>query len=271
MLDLERVAGFPMVLGDNGLLAFGAGVTVEVQKVRLFDELAPVAMQPEVCRGWKDVAYYMHDHIYRDLDLPRLSPMRYRYELTYLPPRLMGREFVKTHGHRHAAEPNTGIDFIEVTEVLLGRAHFVLNTLDPSGPTASKAFYVEIGAGEKIVIPPGFYHVFTNPGPGPLIFGEVIPRSMSMRSDYDRLRTSRGMAYYNIDEGGKPVFVPNPAYKEVPPLRKVELREYPEFDLTRKEPLYTAYVRTRAERWPFLLDPREFWTCFPEWAAAFEL
>jgi glucose-6-phosphate isomerase len=262
MLDLERLSGLPLTLDDAGQIGFGPGVVVEETKARLLDELAPVAMEPETCRGSRAVAYYMYNGVSRQGDAARLTGVPMRYELTLFPPLRMGREFVKTLGHLHSAEPKSGIDYPEVCEVLVGTAHFFFQTLDPAGPSASVAFYTEVRAGEKIVIPPGLDHLTINPGPGPLLFSDVI--ALGVSGIYDRFKAAHGAAYFEILEAGQPRFVPNPAYRSVPPLEKRPPKGYPALRLTRDEPLYSAFIGTRGEKWPFLADPSRFWPAFPD-------
>ncbi len=267
MLDLETLAGLPLSLDDVGQVVFGPDVVVEETKVRLFDELAPVAMTPEACRGNREVAYTMYNGVYRQGDAARLAGVPMRYELTLFPARRMGREFVKTLGHLHSSEPKSGIDYPEVCEVLAGTAHFLFQTLDVSGPSASAAFYVEARAGEKVIIPPGLDHLTINPGPGPLLFSDVV--ALGVTGIYDRFKAAHGAAYLEIAENGQPRFIPNPTYRTVPPLSRVALRDYPDLRLTRDDPLYTAFVDNRGEKWPFLTDPGQFWPAFPDLEAVF--
>jgi len=267
MLDLKSLSGLPLGLDDAGQVVFGPGVVVEETKVRLFDELAPVALDPEACRGNHEVAYTMYNGVYRQGDATRLAGVPMRYELTLFPSLRMGREFVKTLGHLHSPEPRSGIDYPEVCEVLVGTAHILFQTLDVSGPSASVAFYVEAKAGEKVIIPPGLDHLTINPGPGPLLFSDVV--ALGVTGVYDRFKTARGAVYLEVAEDGEPRFIPNPAYRAVPPLKKVTLKDYPALHLTRDEPLYTAFMDSRGERWPFLTDPGQFWTTFPDLGAVF--
>jgi glucose-6-phosphate isomerase len=261
MLDLEQLSGIPIGLDDAGDIVFGPQVVVDETGVRLLDELTSVALDPLECRGSREVAYTMYNGVYRQSDAGLLSDVPMRYELTLIPPRRIGRECVKTLGHRHCPEPQSGMDYAEVCEVLVGTAHFVFQTLDPTGPSASAAFYVEARAGDKILMPPGFDHCTINPGPDPLVFSDVV--ALGVSGIYDRFEATRGAAYLEVVENGQPQFIPNPTYRSVPPLRKVELEDYPELHLTRKEPLYVAFIQGRGENWPFLTDPRQFWPSFP--------
>ena len=264
MLDLEPLSGLPLQLDENGRIVFGPDVVVDETRTRVLDELTAVALEPEVCRGSQAPAYYMYNGVYRKGDRERLDGVPLRYELTLMPPGNIGREKLKTHGHLHNAEPRSGITYAEVCEVLVGTAHFVFQTLDTHGPSASLAFYIEARAGEKVIIPPDLDHLTINPGPGPLLFSDVI--ALAVTGVYDRYRASRGAAYLEVGDDGHAEFIPNPAYRAVPPLRKIAAHDYPALDLAAGVPLYTAFVRGRGENWRFLIDPREFWRTFPDLA-----
>jgi glucose-6-phosphate isomerase len=277
MLDLEKLSGLPIALDDNGLLVFGPGVVVEDHGERLLDALTPVVLEPEYARGSREVAYYMDNGVFRQSDAGRLTGVPMRYELTLIPPRRIGRELVKTHGHRHCPEPKSGLDWPEVCEVLVGTAHFLLQTLDLSGPRAPAAYLIEAKVGQKLLLPPGFDHCTINPGSEPLLFSDVIARGVS--ADYDRFVATRGAVYLEVvdreggelpSEGDLRRLIPNPVYRGVPPLVTVELRDYPELELTSDLPLYTAFIRGLGEHWPFLTDPSRFWTTFPDLRSAFE-
>jgi glucose-6-phosphate isomerase len=265
VLDLQNVSGLPIGLNDQGLLVFGQGVVVDERGVRLMEELTSVALEPAVCRGNSDIVYYMENGVYQQQDAGRLANVPMRYELTLIPARRIGREFVKTHGHLHHPEPQSGIDYAEVCEVLAGKAHFLFQTLNVTGPRASMAFYVEATAGQKVLMPPGFDHCTINPGPDALLFSDVI--ALGVSGIYDRFKTAGGAAYLEVSEDGQPLFIPNPTYQDVPPLLQIEPRDYPELELTSDVPLYTAFVRSRGGKWDFLLDPRRFWPTFRDLAA----
>jgi glucose-6-phosphate isomerase len=266
-VDLERISGLPMELGDAGQVVFGPDVVVDEFKARLLDELADVALEPGACRGSQEVAYYMYNGVYRSGDAALLDGVPMRYELTLIPPRRIGREFVKTFGHRHCPEPGSGMDYAEICEVLVGTAHFLFQTLDASGPDASFALCVEATAGQKVLLPPGFDHCTINSGPEPLLFSDVI--ALGASGIYDRFRATRGAVYLEVAEDGRPQFMANPTYRDVPPLEWIEPKDYPDLHLTTDEPLFTVFLREKGASWPFLIDPRRFWPAFPDLEAVF--
>ncbi|MDI7274339.1 MAG: glucose-6-phosphate isomerase family protein [Anaerolineae bacterium] len=267
VLDLTGLSGFPLFLDGDGAPVYGPDVVVEERRARMLDDLAPVALEPASCHGSRAVAYYMDNGVYRRADAVRLAGLALRFEVTLIPARRLGREYVKTLGHVHSVDPQSGMTWPEICEVVVGTAHFLLQTLDPDGPSAGRAWLVEAKAGQKVILPPDLDHLTINPGPGPLLFTDVI--ALGVTADYERFRAARGAAYLEVEgaEGG--TLVPNPAYRSVPPLERLLPREYPDLALSEGEPLYTAFVRTRGEKWAFLTDPRRFWGSFPDLASGY--
>jgi glucose-6-phosphate isomerase len=267
MRDLEELSGLPIGLDDAGLLVFGSDVIVDEHRERLLDALSPVVMTPDAARGSGDIAYYMDNGVYDRADAGRLAGVRMRYELTLMPPRTVGNEYVKTFGHIHHKEPVSGLEWTEVVEVLTGTAHFLLQTLDLTGPDADVVYLIEAGPGQKVLLPPGFDHCTINPGDEPLLFSDVI--ALGVAGDYGRFVATRGAAYLEVNGADGPEMIPNPTYRRVAPLTPVTPRDYPELHLTSTEPLYTVFVATRGELWPFLCDPRLFYPAFPDLRAVF--
>ena len=261
MVNLSAISGLPIAL-DGERLTFADDVVVDEVKVRRLEELAPVAMTPAACLGQVDVAYWMYNGIVQRKDRRTLDGSPLRYELTLVPPRLIGSEYIKTHGHLHGIDDDSGLTYPEVCEVLAGTAHFLFQTLDLAGPDASVAFLVEAQVGDKVLIAPGLDHVLINPGPGLLLVADVI--ATGMPSSYDRFRATQGAAYYEVRKDGAPHIVPNPAYRRAAPLRRLAPADYADLYLSAAEPLYTALVRSQGVAWPFLVDPSQFWPMFPE-------
>jgi glucose-6-phosphate isomerase, archaeal len=262
MLDLTSLSGLPMSLDDNGHLILGREITVVEAKVRLLDELTPVALDPDACRGSREVAYSMYNGVYCEGDFHRLGELPLRYELTLMPPGRMGRELRKTHGHIHSVEPISSLTYTEICEVLVGTAHFIIQSSEPSGPTADMVLCVEVKAGQKIILPSGMHHCTINAGSEPLLLSGVV--AVASTGIYSRFRNAHGAAYLEIADGDHTRFIPNPVYKRVAPLQMLSAREYPEFGLTAAQPLYTEFLRHRGDNWPFLADPHRIRMTFPK-------
>lgn len=260
-MDLIELSGLPMVLDSKGFLSFDPDVCIDETKTRILDELTDVYLDKAVCRG-KDVAYWMFNGVYAKRDRARLSQALIRYELTLFPDKCIGREYVKTHGHIHKPEPRSGIDYPEICEVLVGTAHFLFQTLDPEALSCSEAFYVEVKAGEKIIVPPGYDHLTINPGPGPMLFSDVV--SLKCSGNYERFKTTGGAAYLEIEQAGHAQFIPNPRYISLPALRKAVPREFQELNLVKAMPLYAAFLENAGKNWQFLSNPELFKGKFPD-------
>jgi glucose-6-phosphate isomerase, archaeal len=260
-LDLKELSGLPVHLDKDGVLAFDPEVCIDETRARLLDELTQVYLDTAACRG-EEVAYWMYNGIYTKSDQARLSQAHIRYEFTLFPDKRIGHEFIKSHGHLHKPEPHSGIDYPEICEVLVGTAHFFFQTLDPVGPSSTEAFYVEVRAGEKIIIPPGYDHLTINPGPGILLFSDVV--ALGCGGIYQRYKQSGGAAYLEIEQAGAAQFIPNPKYISLPPLRKAVPRQFPDLDLVTGRPLYTAFLERGGENWPFLWKPELFKQTFPD-------
>ena len=132
-----------MRLDEAGLLHLDPGIMVEETRTRRLDELTGVYLDQAACQG-SSAAYFMYNGVFRQADAADLAGLPVRYELTLLPDRRIGREYLKTHGHIHTREPRSGIDYPEICEVLVGKAHFFFQNLEalahrPGGHFMSKS------------------------------------------------------------------------------------------------------------------------------------
>ena len=259
-MDLRTMSGLPLSIDAQGKLRVDSEVVVDEYRTRVLDELTAVYLDPQACRG-QQVAYEMFNGVYARKDLPRLEGLAVRYELTLFPALLIGSEYVKTLGHIHLPESRSGIDNPEICEVVLGRAHFFFMKLNPDGTSASEAFFVEVSAGQKIIIPPGYDHLTINPGPGPMLFADVI--ALGVGGNYARMKAAGGAAYLEVEKNGSAAFIPNPRHVSHPPLHQLGVMEFPEIHLTAEQPLYTAFVESRAQDWEFLWRPELYRDQYP--------
>lgn len=269
MIDLYEISGLPMSLDLGGGVVFDQGVVVDESKVRRVNELESVADDPDACKGDERIAYYMYNGVYHQRDVETIRRSGMRYELTLLVQGVMGKECVKTMGHRHFPEPSSGLEYVEICEVLYGTAHFFFQMPVKDGVTHA-AFMVEAKAGEKVIFPPVMDHCTINAGNGPMLFSDVI--TLGVNGNYAPFKEFGGGAYLEICGGdGIHEIVQNPRFREIPPLQWVTPGEYPELDIAKVEPLYTAYVRTGGAKWNFLANPALFDEFFPDLKRQFKL
>lgn len=137
-----------------------------------------------------------------------------RYDITVIPPSLIGEEYVKTKGHFHCE--NKG----EVYTVIKGGAIFLFQK---GTDEIEDVYAVKAKAGESVVIPEGYGHVTINPGEETLELSNWVSPSCS--SDYKSIQEKNGACYFYTVKG----WIKNENYKNVPEIRFEEpLKELPQ-------------------------------------------
>jgi glucose-6-phosphate isomerase len=203
-------------------------------------------------KGWLAGAenlelYYMYRDLYLSrADRERLMEQNLRYDITIIPPCMLGTEYVKTAGHYHPSAPGGRVSYPEVYEVLEGEALYLLQRRDLSDVAA-----VHASSGEKVVIPPDYGHVTINWSKRQLKMANFVARDFS--SLYDPYREMGGGAYFYTRDG----YIRNERYPELPELRRLNA---PDSSKLRRMGL----ARER-EIYPLLREPgRLEWLCDPE-------
>ncbi len=172
-------------------------------QVRTVADMRSVLASPG-CPGNGPLYFMFRDLAMTEIDREWLQIRAIRFDITVIPSRVLCGELVKTKGHYHP--PNrAGVEYPELYEVFEGTGHFLLQNR-----TFSEILFIEAGAGDKILIPPGFGHVTINPGEKDLVMANLV--SSGFPSDYRAFEAHQGAAYYEM-AGGK--FVKNPRYPEV--------------------------------------------------------
>ena len=141
--------------------------------------------------------YYMYRGLKRNGDL--------RYDITILPPKMLGKEFVKTKGNRNAK------GYQELYTVLKGKALFFMQKT--KGKSVGDAFAIEAKPGNWVIVPPNYIIITINPSKQILKTGNWV--SEKTQNIYDEVEQMRGGCYYYIKSG----WVKNKNYKKVPKLR----------------------------------------------------
>ena len=153
--------------------------------------------------------YYMYRDLYlSNADRDRLIDLGIRYDITIIPPRMLGCEYVKTVGHFHPDVPGESVSYPELYEVLEGEAHYLLQKRDLS----DVAIFVA-SPGDKVLIPPNYGHITINASNKRLKMANFVARDFS--SLYGSIGKMAGGAYYYTKDG----FIKNERYSNAPPLR----------------------------------------------------
>lgn len=239
----------------------GEGIRVDERSARRLGAMRSVTAVP-VPAGARRVQYWMLNSLVRESDVARVDP-HLCYDFTFMPDRPIGWERAKTLGHSHSRPTSSRLGFAEVIEVLDGVVGFMVQDLLP-GPRATFAALVTGQPGDRLVMPPFLSHASINLAGDPCVFSDIIDRRVvegQLPSDYDGLAGAHGMAWY-IDLDGKARA--NPAYVEVPPLRRFTALEWS--GPSRDRPLYQDYVEDPG-RFDWIVDPDLFPDRFPDlWA-----
>jgi glucose-6-phosphate isomerase len=131
----------------------------------------------------------------------------------------VGKEYIKTYGHYHVGKLD------ETYWILQGEGILLLQKLKKNRNDQVeyvKAVFVK--AGDKVYIPSGVGHLVVNTGKEWLITADNSPvaaldsAGMPGHADYSAVKKMRGFAYYIIEKNGRPAFVKNPKYRNVPKI-----------------------------------------------------
>ena len=194
--------------------------------VRTLNDMQCVLANPD--QSGDTPLYFM----YRDLaltaeDRAYLNEQNLRFDITVIPPKTVGGEYVKTKGHYHPLSPS-GIGYPELYQVLAGEALYLLQRSDLGDTVA-----VTAKAGEFVLIPPGYGHVTINAGKEELAMANLV--SAGFASEYTFYEQMQGGAYYLMEEGG---WARNPRYPAVPAMRVIPAGEVPELGIRHGRGIY---------------------------------
>ncbi len=193
--------------------------------------------------------YYM----YRDLSLSKNDALNIkehglRYDITVIPPNMMGCEYVKTAGHYHPKVPGTDITYPEIYEVLSGEAEYLMQK--PENDEIKDVILIKAGPGDKVIIPPGYGHFTINTSNRILKMANWVARDFD--SIYSPIKEKGGGAYFIL----KDRIVKNNRYKEVPEIRISRPSNLKEFGLEKKREMYGLVKDLK--KLEFLTEPQKY-------------
>ena len=172
---------------------------LENPDIRYLYDLKKVVYDKEWFNGSPNLElYYMYRGVETKGDL--------RYDITIMPAKMLGVEFVKTLGHYHPE------NYGELYIVLKGRAIYLIQKIDKNGEIED-IYAVEAKKGDYVVIPPRYGHITINPGDEDLKMANWVYGDF--KSIYDPIVKKGGGGYFYINQG----WVKNENYANVPDLR----------------------------------------------------
>ncbi|MFC1786701.1 glucose-6-phosphate isomerase family protein [Halobacteriota archaeon] len=230
-------------------LEFG-GKTAEPH-VRMLDDMKDVIYDK---RWLKNAGNFDLYYMYRDLSLSKrdkeiIKKNGLRYDITVMPPRVLGVEYVKTAGHYHPPVPEAKMSYVEVYEVLNGEAHYLLQKCQ--NDDFMDVVLIKAGRGDKVIIPPDYGHVTINPSNKELRMCNWVARDFS--SVYEPIKEKGGAAYFELVTG----FLKNENYGNVPELRYLEPTNFSEVGLRKNREMY-GLIRDDSTLLDFLTKPQDY-------------
>lgn len=217
--------------------------------VRMLYDMKDVIYDREWLAGIDNFELY---YMYRDLSLSRKDALTIkenglRYDITVIPPCMLGREYIKTAGHYHPRVPGASITFPEIYEVLSGEAHYVMQKLENG--ILRDVILVKAKQGDKVVIPPDYGHLTVNASKKTLKMANWVADDFD--SIYSPIKEKGGGAYFFLEEG----IVKNPGYDNIPELRILPPSNLNSIGLSRNKEMY-GLVKD-IEKLDFLKKPQD--------------
>jgi oxalate decarboxylase/phosphoglucose isomerase-like protein (cupin superfamily) len=219
-----------------------------LHQVRRLKELEPVLYDRKYCRHpYLEMPVY---EIYRDCcnnEAKRLLlKHNLRYDLTVMPPLLLGEEYVKTIGHHHLPDGDAGCH-PEVLHVLEGEARFLLQRYQSEELIDVSLIVAQ--SGDTVLIPPGCGHVMINASSGRLTVENIVSRSCVQT--YKGFIDRKGAAYFLL-KGDKLI-----GNKNCPFLPGVRLVKCGTIDFVKESTLAASFLRN-PETFRFLSEPARY-------------
>jgi glucose-6-phosphate isomerase len=169
--------------------------------VRYLDDMREVLADKEFAKNSPNIALY---NMYRGLE----EKDGLRYDITTIPAKMLGSEFIKTKGHYHEGS------YGEVYMVLEGTAIYLMQKHGAEDEVLD-TYFVEAKKGDVVIIPSFYGHITINPSESEnLKMANWV--SEKCISDYSLYVKLQGAGYYYTKNG----WIKNENYKSVAELRQ---------------------------------------------------
>lgn len=169
---------------------------------RYLDDMRSVIYDKDFLESAENLELY---YMYRGLE----EKENLRYDITIIPAKMLGEEFVKTKGHYHKK------GYGEVYMVLDGSAIYLMQKIKDNKPDEIEDVYaVKAEKGDVVIIPPYYGHITINPsGEKDLKMANWV--SKDCMSDYSLYEKLQGACYFYTKHG----WIKNENYISVPEIR----------------------------------------------------
>jgi glucose-6-phosphate isomerase len=210
MISLEKVSGLPISFDKRTNMLVSDELELPEPSVRTLGDLSEVARNRNLEVDTGEIAYWMYRDIALQEHRPLVTKYSLRFDITVMKAFMLGDEYGKTSGHYH---PDL---YPEIYGVFHGTATYVSQKRRDEDPLKVEVFTVtETKTGELWASPPQHGHITINKGLETLVMANWV--SNRFQSIYEPIENARGAAYYLIKTKNGPQWIPNPAYKLIPP------------------------------------------------------
>jgi len=245
-IDLSSYVPFELVVdSETGKIVKGAMENPIYTTRKLFD-MKEVIYDADWFANQKENLdlYYMYREFIRKEDHELFQKHKIRFDITIIPPRMLGREYVKTAGHFHPPVQKGKESFPEAYEVMHGEAFYLLQKETKKKKDPIEIIIIQAFAGDQVLIPPGYGHVTVNPTKDKLlVMNNLVSSEFSSR--YEPIRKQKGAAYlYHAND----TWIRNPTYHQRIIVREKEPEKVAE------KPFYLSFLKN-PEKWKFLNEP----------------
>lgn len=213
--------GISLDTKSNTILLSEDVVTSPVQTISLLS-LLPTLLNKSLSYP-RDV-YNEYNTVYHHDD-EDLAQSDVGYDIIYLPPGLLGIEYIKSHIY-YSPKSNIEGSYSTIVEVLHGKLTIILQkNKQPVDEfefetSVSKGYIIKVSQGEKCAIPKGYFFTFVNSSELPVIFVKI--NKGTSHADYNLLKREGGLAYYCIRKNAREEIVLNPRYRDTPKIKRLK-------------------------------------------------
>jgi glucose-6-phosphate isomerase len=254
MTNLEQVSGLPIAIDDDYKLRFHQPLRPVEPTARTYKEMQAVLMDPNAPAS-RDELYYMYRNVHFPDHDALLQKIGLTYDITVLPPGMLGREYNKTVGHYHASQAGSVLAYPEIYQVLSGRAMFFLQKMDERFENLIRVLAIEAQAGDKVIYPPNYGHIIVNTTDEVLVTANWVANDFKRM--YKEVSDRRGMAYYVVKGERGPEFVPNPDYVNHPKVETLTNKFMGAFPVMKPGSMYLSGT-AQPEILEFLTNPQKY-------------
>jgi len=167
-------------------------------KIRFLNEMGNVIYDQEWLKTAQNFElYYVYRAVEKKGDL--------RYDITEIPPRMLGKEFVRTKGNRNSE------GYQELYTVLEGEAIFLMQKIKKE--IVEDVITIKAESDDWVVVPPDYAVITINPSQKSLKTGNWV--SEKTENIYEDIEKMNGACYFYTQAG----WVENKNYKKIPEIR----------------------------------------------------